>query len=123
MKPELDLIIKELPGVDEKIIQKHLDRLSVGYYKKFTTADVINHIRLISELSPSNLVATGITKNRDNNIDCTVTAFDYPSEFSLITGLLSGTGFNIVSGDVYTYERQEREYKKRRIHRERSFIT
>jgi [glutamine synthetase] adenylyltransferase / [glutamine synthetase]-adenylyl-L-tyrosine phosphorylase len=123
MKPNFDTIVKGLPGVDEKIIQGHLDRLDEGYYKKFTTADIINHIRLISELSISNPVVTGITKNRDNNIDCTVTAFDYPSEFSLITGLLSGTGFNIVSGDVYTYERKEPGLKKMRIHRDRSFFT
>ncbi|NLD36238.1 MAG: glutamate-ammonia-ligase adenylyltransferase [Desulfatiglans sp.] len=122
MKPELDYILKELPGVDEKIIKEHLDRLGDDYYKKFITADVISHIRLISSLKKSNPVQTSIVKTRDDNIECTVTAFDYPSEFSLIAGLLSGTGFNIVSGDVYTYERKEMEIKKRRSHKERFFI-
>lgn len=122
MKPELDTIIKELPGIDEKIINDHLDRLGEGYFKKFTTNDILSHIRLISRLDRSNPVQTTIVKTRDEGIECTVTAFDYPSEFSLIAGLLSGTGFNIVSGDVYTYERKEQEIKKRRVHRERSFI-
>jgi glutamate-ammonia-ligase adenylyltransferase len=122
MKPNLDILIKELPGIDEKIIRDHLDRLGDDYYKKFTTADIISHIRLISGLERTNPVQTSIVKTREEGIECTVTAFDYPSEFSLIAGLLSGTGFNIVSGDVYTYERKEHEVKKRRAHRERSFI-
>ena len=36
-------------------------------------------------------------------IDCTVIAFDYPGEFSIITGILGATGFNILSGDVFTW--------------------
>jgi hypothetical protein len=34
-------------------------------------------------------------------MDCTVLAFDYPSEFSLITGILAGMGFNILSVMFY----------------------
>jgi glutamate-ammonia-ligase adenylyltransferase len=122
MKPDIDYIIKELPFIDERIVKDHLDRLGDDYYKKFSASDVISHIRLISRLERSNPVQTSIIKTRDEGIECTVTAFDYPSEFSLIAGLLSGTGFNIVSGDVYTYERKEQEIRKRRSHRERSFI-
>jgi hypothetical protein len=36
-------------------------------------------------------------------VDCTVLAFDYPFEFSIITGILAGMGFNIHSGEVFTY--------------------
>ncbi len=112
MKPELDSLITELPGIDEKIIRGHFDRLGEVYFKKFNIEDVINHIKSISTLSQSNPVDARIIKTRDGNIECTVTAFDYPSEFSLIAGLLSGTGLNIVSGDVFTYERRSRETKK-----------
>ena len=116
MKPELELLKAELPGTDEKIIANHLDRLEDEYFKKFIVEDIISHIKSISTLTASNPVDAGIIRTRDNNIECTVTAFDYPSEFSLIAGLLSGTGFNIVSGDVYTYERKAREAKRRKRH-------
>ena len=113
MKPDLESLIKDLPDIDEKLIKDHLDRLGEVYFKKFIFEDVINHIKSISALTPSNPVDAGIVKTRDDNIECTVTAFDYPSEFSLIAGLLSGTGLNIVSGDVFTYKRRDREAKKK----------
>ncbi|NLA74699.1 MAG: glutamate-ammonia-ligase adenylyltransferase [Deltaproteobacteria bacterium] len=122
MKPNIDIVIKELPDIDEKIIKEHLDRLGEDYYEKFSSADVLSHIRLVSRINRSNPVQTSIVKTGDSNIECTVIAFDYPSEFSLITGLLSGTGFNIVSGDVYTYERKEKGLKKRRAPTERFSI-
>mgnify|MGYP001123550709 CR=1 FL=1 len=46
-------------------------------------------------------------------------AFDYPSEFSLITGILAGTGFNIVSGEVFTDEGMPQPaVKRKRFERE-----
>ncbi len=32
----------------------------------------------------------------------TVVAYDYPAEFSLLTGVLGATGFHILSGEIYT---------------------
>ena len=122
MKPDLKTLITDLPEINEKIIEGHLDRLDDSYFKKFNPEDVITHIKSISALTPSSPVEARIIKTRDNNIECTVTAFDYPSEFSLIAGLLSGTGLNIVSGDVYTYERKRRETKKTRGMRRRAAI-
>ncbi len=123
MKPKLDSLLTELPGIDEKIISGHLDRLGEAYFKKFNNEDVIAHIKSISALTSSNPAEASIVRTRDNNIECTVTAFDYPSEFSLIAGLLSGTGLNILSGDVFTYERKNREVKKGRGKRRFLSIT
>ena len=114
MKPNLETLLKELPGINEEIIKEHLDRLGDDYFKKFNDDDIVTHIELISKLSASNPVETRIVKTRDNTIECIVTAFDYPSEFSLISGLLSGTGLNILSGDVYTYGRKEQKVKASR---------
>ncbi len=41
----------------------------------------------------------------EDRIQCTILAFDYPGEFSLIAGILAGAGFNILSGNVFTYSR------------------
>ena len=112
MKPDLESLIKELPGIDEKIIKDHLDRLGDLYFKKFNTKNIITHIKAVSELSKSNPVEAGVVKARDDSVQCTVTAFDYPSVFSLITGLLSGTGMNIKAGEVFTYKRKEKQKKK-----------
>ncbi len=123
MKPDLDSLLKELPDIDENVIKDHLDRLGDIYYKKFTIEEIIAHIRSISRLNRTSPVQIGIMKTRDDNIECTVTAFDYPSEFSLISGILSGSGFNIVSGDVYTYQRKVKESNRRRWQEKRVSIS
>jgi len=38
-------------------------------------------------------------------VECTVLSFDHPGEFSIIAGVLAGVGFEIASGDVFTYAR------------------
>jgi glutamate-ammonia-ligase adenylyltransferase len=57
-----------------------------------------------------------IDPRKDGTLDCTVLAFDYPSEFSLITGILAGMGFSIVSGEVFTDEGMPQTKAKRKRH-------
>ena len=62
------------------------------------------HVAALGRLSPLHPVEILLDPRRDETLDCTVLAFDYPSEFSLITGILAGMGFSIVSGEVFTDE-------------------
>ncbi|MDB9822172.1 glutamate-ammonia-ligase adenylyltransferase [Deltaproteobacteria bacterium] len=114
MKPSLHQIISEISEVDENLIKEHFHRLGADYFKNFTNEDIKRHLRAISNLSVNNPVELIISKSRDERIECTVLAFDYPSEFSLIAGLLAGTGFNIISGDVFTYSRAVKNNKNAR---------
>ena len=105
MKPSLESLSSEIPEVDENILTEHLERLDKNYFKSFRGDDLKQHILALSGLSSESPVKVIIDKKRDESIDCTILSFDYPSEFSLITGILAGMGFNIISGDVYTYKR------------------
>ena len=62
------------------------------------------HLAALARLSPQHPVEILFDRRRDGTLDCTVLAFDYASEFSLITGILAGMGFSIVSGEVFTDE-------------------
>ena len=115
MKPTIESLISEIPGLDEKTVREHLERLGDDYFKKFTRDDIRMHIEAISTLSPSHPVEANIIQTRDNSIECTVVAYDYPSEFSLITGVLAGMGFHILSGDVYTYGRIDKKVSRGRF--------
>ena len=114
MKPSLESIRSQLPELDGRLVHDHLKRLGDIYFKKFTLTEIGTHLQAISRLSPDNPVQTIIYQKRDMSVECTILAFDYPSEFSLIAGILAGTGFNIISGDVYTYERGDKKPGKAR---------
>ncbi|MBW2073830.1 MAG: glutamate-ammonia-ligase adenylyltransferase [Deltaproteobacteria bacterium] len=105
MKPTLDMLKAACPEVDQRLLNAHLSRLSNRYFDRFATHQVCEHMKGLSRISTEHPVEVLLDAKGDGNVDCTVLAFDYPYLFSLITGVLAGMGFNIVSGDVFTYER------------------
>ena len=103
MKPDIKTL-KSLPPEAETLLAEHLSRLDERYFKIFSKEDLDRHFRALASLSPHHPVEVLLALRKDGTTDCTVLAFDYRSEFSLITGILAGMGFNILSGDVFTYE-------------------
>jgi glutamate-ammonia-ligase adenylyltransferase len=94
----------ELKTAEEKLRADHMARLGERYSRIFSEKDVERHLAALGRLSPLHPVEILLDPRRDGTLDCTVLAFDYPSEFSLITGILAGMGFSIVSGEVFTDE-------------------
>ena len=101
---------------EEKLRTEHMARLSERYSRIFSEKDVERHLAALSRLSPEHPIEILLDPRRDGTLDCTVLAFDYPSEFSLITGILAGMGFNIFSGEVFTDEGSPQIIAKRRRH-------
>ncbi len=93
---------------------EHLARLGERYFKIFSQKDLDRHLQALAELSPDRPVKILLDPHRDGTLECTVLAFDYPHEFSLITGVLASMGFDILSGDVFTYEGVPRQMLARR---------
>ncbi len=91
-------------SAEEKLRAEHIARLGERYSRIFSEKDVERHLAALARLSPRHPVEVLLDPRRDETLDCTVLAFDYPSEFSLITGILAGMGFSIVSGEVFTDE-------------------
>jgi len=103
MKPTLESLKRSMPEISEELLKGHLNRLGSDYFRRFSEDHVRRHVQAISRLGSRHPVELIIDRIRDDEIECTVLAFDYPGEFSLIAGILAGTGFNVMSGDVYTY--------------------
>jgi glutamate-ammonia-ligase adenylyltransferase len=112
MKPTLEELKTACPDVSETFIDKHLKRLDERYFQSFSNRDLCRHITGLSGLTTRNPVEVISHLRRDGTLDCTVLAFDYPSEFSVITGILAGMGFSIISGDVFTYEPVVEEHSR-----------
>jgi glutamate-ammonia-ligase adenylyltransferase len=109
VKPDLETLKSACPEVDERLLREHLARLGGKYFESFDLEQVTGHLRRLSRLSSEHPLEIILGFHKDGRVECTVLAFDYPSEFSLITGVLAGMGFSILSGNVFTYERAAAE--------------
>ena len=103
MKPDYQELKKICPDVPDDLLRAHLGRLDENYYGIFTLEQVKSHVCGLAGLAKDHPVNVFYEEGRDGTMACTVLAYDYPSEFSLITGILAATGFNIVSGNIFTY--------------------
>ncbi|MEW6441015.1 MAG: glutamate-ammonia-ligase adenylyltransferase [bacterium] len=108
-KPRCERLRQACPEVDPGLIEEHVRRLGERYFARFSEAEVQQHLLGLLRLSPEHPAEVVLEQRGDGCIACTVLAFDYPGAFALIAGLLAGTGFNVLSGDSFTYGRAEAE--------------
>ena len=91
------------PGVDPDLIQEHLSRLDGRYFARFAPAEIAVHLVALSALSVDCPVSVRVALLPSGEIACTVLAFDHPGAFSLVAGVLSSIGYDIRSGDIFTW--------------------
>ena len=93
----------------ETLLRQHLARMSPSYAETFTEQEIRRHADLASRLNDNNPVevraeaAPGAAAG-DALWRVTVVAYDYLGELSAIGGLLFAHGYNIIDGQVFTYE-------------------
>jgi glutamate-ammonia-ligase adenylyltransferase len=117
MKPDVSSYRSSWPEIDERLIKEHLSRLSDAYFETFREQEIYRHLLSLGRLTPEHPVEVLLGRLGGDRVECTVLAFDYPAEFSLITGVLAGAGVNILTGDVFTYEKPSEVVSGRRIRR------
>lgn len=103
MKPSLQALLGLCPDTDKEAAQEHLRRLPERYFDLFPLADVCSHVQALARLGPNCPCEIRIEARAGRFATCTVLAFDAPGLFPLLTGVLSSAGFEILSGDVFTY--------------------
>ncbi|MBU4286141.1 MAG: glutamate-ammonia-ligase adenylyltransferase [Verrucomicrobia bacterium] len=103
MKPTLADLRAQCPDIPEPSLNEYLARLDENYFAVFNLPQMHAHLRALEQLRPEHPAAVIFESGPEGQTACTVLAFDYPAEFSLITGVLSAMGFDILSGDVFTY--------------------
>ncbi len=87
---------------------EHFARLESDYFLRFSAEEIAQHVRMTGRLAADNLVEIAWSR-RGSGLEMTMVAYDYAGEFSKICGLLSAHGFNIASGESYTYSPPEEE--------------
>jgi glutamate-ammonia-ligase adenylyltransferase len=105
MKPRFNNLRDLCPDVSEHLIRAHLERLEESYFQLFDSEQICSHLRALARLTAEAPVQVIVRAGENRAVDCTVLAFDYPGEFSVISGILGALGVNILSGNIFTYER------------------
>ncbi|MFN0053833.1 MAG: glutamine synthetase adenylyltransferase [Planctomycetales bacterium] len=95
---------RQIPLQGEKPgLQKHLSRLKEDYSAAFSDPDIERHAALAEQISDANpVIVEAVPEEGQTRV--TIVGYDYPGELSLICGLLLVHGFDIVEGQVFTYE-------------------
>ena len=94
------------PAADPAEVQlrRHIARMSPSYAEAFSEQEIRRHADLAGRLSDSNPVEVRAEQVGDSRWRVTIVAYDYLGELSAICGLLFADGFNIIDGQVFTYE-------------------
>ncbi|MHB8618725.1 MAG: [protein-PII] uridylyltransferase family protein [Chloroflexota bacterium] len=103
VKPDVAAVLAHCPGVDAGFAADHIARLDRSYFETFSPDQVASHVAALSALSADEPAQVLMEAHPDGTASCTFLAFDSPSAFSLITGVLASVGFSILSGAAFTY--------------------
>ncbi len=99
----VEQFLRLYPGIDRSIIEEHARSLSPRYFEVFGYEEIRSHLAGLAKLSPENPAKLVYETGEDSLVTCTVLAYDYQFEFSLLAGILSTSGMNVLAGDVFTY--------------------
>ncbi len=103
MKPSLGDILTDDPGLPREGVAEILGRLNDRYFSAFDPEERNRQIRALLALSPEKNLDLRIRELPDGLVEATVISYDYPGEFSILTGLLGVTGFHVRSGSIHTF--------------------
>lgn len=96
-------IVPHCQDVDTSFIHDFLSKMDRDYLSLYAPSEVAEHIQMSSRIDAKHPISLNITTRDDGQFKVIIVAFDYFSGFSILCGLLSSFGLDIVSGDVHTY--------------------
>ncbi len=102
-------IIGNEPMTDEPspIVRQHLARMDASYGEIFSPAEIQHHAALAQKLNETVPAIVEAAPLDETTWRVTIVGYDFPGELSIICGLFFVHGFNILDGDVFTYEPEE----------------
>ena len=92
---------RPVSGVDSG---RHLERMDDSYLESFSEEEIKHHADMAEWLDYDNIVEVEAIPRGEGRWQVTIVAYDYLGELSLICGLLFAYGFDIIDGNVFTYE-------------------
>lgn len=94
------------PMTDEPspLVRQHISRMDASYSEIFSPTEIQHHAALAQKLNENVPALVEATARDESTWRVTIVGYDFPGELSVICGLFFVHGFNILDGDVFTYE-------------------
>lgn len=86
------------------LVRQHLARMDASYSEIFSPQEIQRHAALAQKLNETVPVLVEAIPRDEFTWRVTIVGYDFPGELSLICGLFFVHGFNILDGDIFTYE-------------------
>ncbi|TVR01989.1 MAG: glutamate-ammonia-ligase adenylyltransferase [Spirochaetaceae bacterium] len=107
MQPAEEAIARLVPDLPRERVQNWLETMPERYTAERPPQEIADHLTLAASLDGERLFRLSMTKgphtgDGESEVTVTVVAWDYAAEFSVLTGVLAATGFNVTAGDIYT---------------------
>jgi [glutamine synthetase] adenylyltransferase / [glutamine synthetase]-adenylyl-L-tyrosine phosphorylase len=105
-KKKMQALAKE---VGNQTVEDFMTFMDEDYFSLYPAKEIDAHMKMSLALDPEHPVQCNVTPLGNGKFDIVIVAFDYFSEFSIICGLLASYGFDIHSGNVYTFSTKKHE--------------
>ncbi len=96
------------PSVEVDVVRDFVTRMDPEYFQQFPLETVARHLHLLDRLTPDHPSELAVQPSRqpghDRQLELTVVAYDYFSEFATICGLLAAFGLSIEEGRIFTFK-------------------
>ena len=107
MHPAEEEIARLVPTLPRERVEHWLETMPERYTTEHSPREIADHLTLATSLNGERLFRLALKTGPDSDdrgpeVTVTVVAWDYAAEFSVLTGVLAATGFNVTAGDIYT---------------------
>ena len=108
----LETLRSACPDLHDSVVTDFNSRMDPDYFEQFSMQTIIDHLRLVGNLSHDLPCTTHIHQNHSGLHELVIVAYDYFSEFATICGILSAFGLDIREAFIFTYaDRPSQESK------------
>lgn len=109
-KPAIRVKLKTRSDLQGEHLEEFLERLPERYFRIRSEEAILSDAVALSRIQEEKGFEIMAEELGHGEIECRIYAFDSPGLFSLITGLLSATGFDITAGLIFTYTKKADTY-------------
>jgi len=89
------------------LVRQHISHMDASYGEIFSPGEIEHHAALAQKLNENVPAIVEAAPRDESTWRVTIVGYDFPGELSILCGLFFVHGFNILDGDVFTYEPDE----------------
>src|SRR5437016_7285466 len=99
----LDSVRGQCTDIPDELLSRHFRSLPATYFDRYSAAEIVRHLRMLSKLSASKAVDMEFRPIASHAFEVLAVGFDHTGTLSCITAALAAYGFALEDVQVSTY--------------------